>query len=210
MLKFRSGVLESLNGEENFQRLRDGPSSVTTLLGSALWGAACTGLFCWLFVFGLVFLSVWSETRETALQIYALLLGLLAIFLLRLLVERVFRDLYNPSFYRKHPAAVNTINMVLECWNLAISILTMAGRAIKVSFVTLLYIGRIDTPLFAPGVGTIGPLVLDSEHLIFKKDLLIHEAVSSSSICLYLVLIMLNHTHLLLVSCSTVTHTLRD
>lgn len=176
VLKFRSGVLESLQGGKQFQELRDRPDNVTTLLGSALWGAAFTGLFCWLFVGGIVFSSVWSETRETALQIYALLLGILAIFLLRFLVTKMFRDLYVSSFYRKHPAAMNIVNVVLECWNLALSIGTMLARAIKLSLVAFLYIGRIDVPVFSPGVGTIGPLRLDSEHVSFKKDLLIHEA----------------------------------
>ena len=178
VIKFRSGVLESLKGEEHFQELRGGPDSVTTLLGSALWGAAFTGLFCWLFVGGIVFFSIWSETREAALQIYALLLGILVIFLLRFVISKLFRDLYVSSFYRKHPGAINLINVVLECWNLAVSIGTMLARAIKLSIVTFLYIGRIDVPTFAPGVGTVGPLSLDNEHVSFKRDLLIHEAVS--------------------------------
>lgn len=209
VLKFRSGVFESLKGEEHFKKLRDAPDRVVTLLGSAIWGAAFTGLFCWVFVGGkfipatcvskkmmlglgalhltsislpnkkgIVFLSIWSETRAIALQIYALLVGLLAIFLLRFLVSLVCRDLFVSSFYRKHPAAINFINLVLECWNLALSVGTMLGRAIKHSIISFYYIGRIDVPTFAPGVGMVGPLHLDSEHMIFKNELLIHESVS--------------------------------
>ena len=55
VLKFRSGVLESLRGEDHFKRLRDAPDSVTTLLGGAIWGAAFTGLFCWVFVGGMFY-----------------------------------------------------------------------------------------------------------------------------------------------------------
>ena len=126
---------------------------------------------------GIIFLSIWSETRETALNIYALLVGLLTIFLLRLLVSKLCRDLYVSSFYRKHPAAINFINVVLECWNLALAVGTMLIRAIKHSIIAFCYIGRIDVRTYAPGVGIVGPLNLDSEHISFKNDLLIHEAV---------------------------------
>ena len=122
-------------------------------------------------------MSIWSQTRDIALQIYALLVGLLVVFLLRSLVSLVCRDLYVSSFYRKHPAAINFINLLLECWNLALSVGTMLARALKHSIIAFYYIGRIDVPTFAPGVGTVGSLHLDSEHMSFKNELLIHESV---------------------------------
>lgn len=54
----------------------------------------------------------------------------------------------------------------------------MLVRAIKHSIIAFYYIGRVDVRTFAPGVGMVGLLDLDSEHVSFKNDLLIHEAVS--------------------------------
>jgi hypothetical protein len=52
----------------------------------------------------------------------------------------------------------------------------MLLRFIKIMAVSAFYVGRLDTPLFAPGVGCFGPIVLDSHPIEFRKDLLIHEA----------------------------------
>ena len=40
----------------------------------------------------------------------------------------------------------------------------------------MLFLARVDTPLFAPGIGRVGPIELDSSSTAFRKDLLIHEA----------------------------------
>lgn len=113
-----------------------------------------------------------------SLDIYAFLIGALTIFLINFLVVKLFRDLYPSFFYRRHPAAINFVNLLLESWNLALSIGTMLVRSIKLLIVTVIYIGRIDVPIFSPGVGNVGPIALDSEHVSFKHDLLIHDAVS--------------------------------
>jgi hypothetical protein len=52
----------------------------------------------------------------------------------------------------------------------------MLLRFVKIMVVSAFYVGRLDTPLFAPGVGCFGPIVLDSHPIEFRKDLLIHEA----------------------------------
>lgn len=176
VLKFRSGVFKSLRGNDTFQQLRESPARVTGLLGSAIWGSVFTGFFCAFFAGGISFLSVWSETRSTALRIYALLIGVVAIWFVNFLATRLFRDLYVSFFYRRHPAAVNFINVLLESSNLPLAIGLMFLRSVKLLAVTICYIGRIDVPTFAPGVGYVGSMPLDSEHFGFKNDLLIHEA----------------------------------
>ena len=52
----------------------------------------------------------------------------------------------------------------------------MAVRMLKLIVISAFYIGRLDTPLFAPGVGHIGSVPLDSHPTEFRKDLLLHEA----------------------------------
>jgi hypothetical protein len=52
----------------------------------------------------------------------------------------------------------------------------MLARTVQLLMVTAFYLGRLDTPVLAPGVGQVGPLVLDSYPIIFRKDLLLHDA----------------------------------
>ena len=52
----------------------------------------------------------------------------------------------------------------------------MTARTVKLLVVTFFYLGRIDTPMLAPGVGQIGPTNLDPAPNAFRKDLLVHEA----------------------------------
>lgn len=47
---------------------------------------------------------------------------------------------------------------------------TALARAIKLVLIAALYIGRVDTPLLAPGVG-VGPL-RDTYPFIFRQDIL--------------------------------------
>lgn len=51
---------------------------------------------------------------------------------------------------------------------------TALARAIKLILIAALYIGRVDTPLLAPGVG-VGPL-MDRYPFIFRQDILALEA----------------------------------
>jgi len=52
----------------------------------------------------------------------------------------------------------------------------MLVRLVKLIMISAFYIGRLDTPLFAPGVGMIGPMHLDAHPIQFRKDLLVHDA----------------------------------
>lgn len=61
------------------------------------------------------------------------------------------------GFYRKHPGRNNITSLALESVNVAFAIGTALARAVKLVLISSLYIGRLDTPLLAPGVGK-GPL----------------------------------------------------
>jgi hypothetical protein len=52
----------------------------------------------------------------------------------------------------------------------------MLIRLIKLIAISAFYIGRLDTPVFAPGVGYVGPVPLDGHPVQFRKDLLTHDA----------------------------------
>lgn len=49
-------------------------------------------------------------------------------------------------------------------------------RTCKLLITSALFVGRIDTPFLAPGIGRVGQLELDNYPTIFLKDVLSHEA----------------------------------
>jgi len=52
----------------------------------------------------------------------------------------------------------------------------MIFRAVKLVGVSLFYIGRLDTPVFARGVGNLSFYTLDGLPNQFRKDMLLHDA----------------------------------
>lgn len=64
----------------------------------------------------------------------------------------------------------------MECYAFAISIWFMLVRTIRILIIAALYLGRVDTPLFAPGVGIFGPLEVDNWPTVTRKEILTHEA----------------------------------
>ena len=54
------------------------------------------------------------------------------------------------------------------------------GRTLKLILLSVFYIGRIDTPFLATGVGWLFDNVpIDGYAIAFRRDILIHEAVRS-------------------------------
>lgn len=80
------------------------------------------------------------------------------------------------SFYRAKPAAANLSSLALECANFALSVGFIFLRMCKLLLCAALFVGRIDTPFLAPGIGRLGNLELDNYPAIFLKDVLSHEA----------------------------------
>lgn len=73
------------------------------------------------------------------------------------------------------------MNLILECWTLGISSGFMFIRACQLFFLTACYLGRLDTPMLADGVGVfnfgiVNNIALDSYPIAFRKDLLSHDA----------------------------------
>jgi len=71
------------------------------------------------------------------------------------------------------------MNAMLESWNLGLSTAFIIVRCFKLFWLLVFYIGRIDVQFLAPGVGRLfGSVDVDAYPLAFRKDILIHEAVS--------------------------------
>lgn len=90
---------------------------------------------------------------------------------------------------------MNILNVLFESWGVLVAAGYMLLRGFKLVLLAAIYIGRIDTPMLAPGVGYVGVFALDSGHVGFKKDLLIHEAVSLLYVPLSLISLFFEVSH---------------
>jgi len=175
VLQFRSGVIGSLRDPE-FRRYRAAPDLTGVLFGASFWGSlfACGSIF---FIFGtVVFLAVYQLTRPYFIKVLAQLIGILVTVGIKVIILTSMRKILFRGFYRKSPAFANCMMVCMECWNLALTILSMVQRLVKLMLVTAFYVGRLDTPMLARGVGNIGPVPLDDFPIQFRKDLLLHDA----------------------------------
>lgn len=182
VLKFRGGVIGSLK-DKQFIIYRYAAEQVTILFGSSFWGCFFTGAAAVILVGGIVFLIVWHVTRSVLYTIIAQLIGIGTTYLLRVLVLLFLRRQYCAAYYRKPMETMkdNFMHLVLECWNLGISSGFMLIRACELFFITACYLGRLDTPMLADGVGVLNTgivnnIAIDSYPIAFRKDLLSHDA----------------------------------
>lgn len=83
------------------------------------------------------------------------------------------------AFYRTKPGAANIMSVILESLFLSLSTGYIISRAVTLICLSFLYVARIDTPFLADGVGGFG---LDKFPVAFRTDILLHEAVSPSTV----------------------------
>lgn len=117
-----------------------------------------------------------QETRSAVMTIIAQLIGVGVTIGVKQIVLLFLRRKVLAGYYRMFPLFNNFMNVVLECWNVGLMSGIMFMRTAKLLIITVFYVGRLDTPLLADGVGFIGPIALDSYPISFKKDLLQHDA----------------------------------
>lgn len=53
----------------------------------------------------------------------------------------------SPNRYRKRPVLSNIFSLALECWHLALTVLSLVMRLAKFLVTAGLYVGRIDRPI---------------------------------------------------------------
>jgi hypothetical protein len=197
ILKLRCGLIP-LRGSPKLRDYRVAPESVAVLTGSLFWGALASSVLMGGVIGLIAFFFMWQATAIFAQQFLAILIGILVISLLRLVILITLRTNFFVGFYRKRPAAANFSILALEWSSFALSSGFIFVRMIKLFFISVFSIGRIDTPLLAPGVGKyrnshclfmlmhpiyilpfagkLGPLDLDNYPTIFMRDILAHEA----------------------------------
>lgn len=176
VMGFRCGVIGSLK-DKQFAVHRYALDQTTILYGAAFWGALFTCAILWALTGAIAFIVVWKEARNLVQTILATIIGFLITLLLKLLILQILRKSWYGAFYRRKPAAANIMNIMLECWSLGLSSGYVIARIVKLILVAIFYIGRIDTPFLAPGVGWLFNRVpIDAFPIAFRKDLLSHEA----------------------------------
>lgn len=108
----------------------------------------------------------------------AILIALICTISIKILVSVFLLRKVYVAFYRKRVNQANIASLALECIMVGFAVGTALGRALKIVLISILYIGRIDTPLLAPGVG-YGPL-MDRYPFIFRQDILALEGKLTS------------------------------
>lgn len=111
--------------------------------------------------------------------VVAQLIGIMVTLLFKIIIMVSLRKFLIAGFYRKNLAATNFLFMLIECWNVALSAGFLFARTAVFLLLSIFYMGRIDTPFLANEVDKfdLAPnLSLDRGPIVYRKDLLLHEA----------------------------------
>eukprot|EP00562_Extubocellulus_spinifer_P015470 CAMPEP_0178572934 /NCGR_PEP_ID=MMETSP0697-20121206/18502_1 /TAXON_ID=265572 /ORGANISM="Extubocellulus spinifer, Strain CCMP396" /LENGTH=1173 /DNA_ID=CAMNT_0020207725 /DNA_START=93 /DNA_END=3616 /DNA_ORIENTATION=- len=185
VLRFRSGAIPSLRDPLFSERYRNSTYLVTYLTGALFWGALiyCAGIA---FVIAFIVLALcWiikvapqlAGDDAPAPGIWGMIIGFIVTFATQLIIfASCAKAVKLIAFYRKRPAAANIYNLLWEVSWVGTSVMFVAVRTLKLIVAAALQVGRVDVPFLAEGAGQIGPLHLDRMPMIFRTDILQHEA----------------------------------
>lgn len=142
VMKFRYGVIGSLDDVE-FQRYKEGPDHPTLVFGIAFWSQLYTGVLAFVVAGGIGFFFVFAETSTFVLGILANVIGILVTLIPKIIGILVFRGYAFAGFYRKKVAFANVVFLLLECWNVAITIGFLLLRTVFLFLLAIFYIGKL-------------------------------------------------------------------
>jgi len=176
-LKLRSGVIPTLTSK-TFIDYRYEMNSITYISGCLFWGNLVASVLVGGLVGGFVFLCIWQVTIVWIQRLFALMIGIGLVILVRGLLSIFCRRTLYRGFYRIRPLTANSIALLNSCLNFAISTATVLIRMGKLILLACLYVGRIDTPFVADKVGEYGNgiIKLEGYNQWFVADLLAVEA----------------------------------
>ena len=142
------------------------------------WGTIFSAGLMGVIVALIVFLFVYQNTATIAMQVLAMFIGILVVIIVQFLLVRSCRMLTSQAFYRKRVVFANVVMLMRECAYFALSVGFTIFRVAKLIGTTILFVGRVDTPFLAPGIGEIEAFgfKLDNHPYVFLMDLLYHEA----------------------------------
>lgn len=175
IIQLRTGVIPTLKADD-FEKYRVSQDTVTLLTGSMFWGTLVSSLLFGVLVAIIVFFGLWQASVYLVQKLITLAVGFGVVILFRMLMISCCKSWYFQGLYRKKPAAANIAMMALEWANYIFSTLVILIRMVKLIVVAVAYIGKIDRPLLAKGVGQIASVELDPYPTIHTRDLLAHDA----------------------------------
>ena len=176
VIQFRTGGYESLKGGASFLKLRFAVDNSSLLFGSIFWGTFYTSIIVGVFMSFFLGICLWPDFAQVVGVLFANIIGIILTVMLKWVVLVCFRRFNSQGYYRKIPAFNNIVNIVLESWNLALTSSYMIIRSLYFLLAATMFIGRVDVPFLSEDACFVGPFELDSFPLVFKKDLLAHEA----------------------------------
>lgn len=175
-LEFRHGAFSAPLVDTTFAVLRKAPLNATFFFGGTIWGCLVAGVVS-AALFGFIFfLIIWRETNKIALTIISSLIGIGITAIFRSLLIFVSKRSTFTAYYRSRPARANFIVIILESWNIILAAGEVIARCLILFLITLLYIGRIDSPLLSPKANIFAGFFLDRYPSLFTVDTLLHEA----------------------------------
>ncbi|CAB9503463.1 expressed unknown protein [Seminavis robusta] len=176
ILKYRCGEIRSLD-DRRFLQNRFAMDSTNLLFGAAFWTCLCSSAAFYALFSVFTFLCLYAETQQMMIRFTANCIGMLITMILKQVLMLFIRSRWSRGYYRSRPAVVNISNTIQEVWNLGLTTFTALVRGLKFMAIFLLYLGRIDREVFAPGVGWFrDDIPLDGLPHCFARDLLLHEA----------------------------------
>ena len=174
--RFRYGGIGSLH-DGDFQKMRTAVDGSTYIFGSMFWGCFLSNAMVLFFAWLLATVFCLPYFLPTLLGIVSSVIGLSITILIKMLMLMAVRSKFSGNtFYRSSPAVANFICVILEAWNLGISVLFVFIRMLKLLIAAFLYVARVDIPFLSEYADEVGGFVIDASPFIFRKDLLQHEA----------------------------------
>jgi hypothetical protein len=153
-LKLRSGFIPTFRNKD-FSKYHYEVNNVTKLTGGMFWSNAMASLVIGSTIGFLVFLTLWQVSIHLVQKLFASLIGVYIIVTARWVLYRWFRKSYNRGFYCIAPSSANVFSLANECLDMGVTITMTLIRVISLFLLSEFYVGRLDTPFVANGVGNL-------------------------------------------------------
>ena len=91
--------------------------------------------------------------------------------LIQLVILICLRSRYYAGHYRTHSVSANLIALSRQCLDYGLAHGYVLFRTVKLFLISAYYIGRVDTPLFQPGIASYGHFGEENPHISFLRNI---------------------------------------
>eukprot|EP00804_Cyclotella_cryptica_P012970 CCRYP_002307-RC/>CCRYP_002307-RC protein AED:0.22 eAED:0.22 QI:0/0.87/0.82/1/0.81/0.82/17/751/915 len=175
-LKFRYGSIGSLH-DDDFQKMRTQMEQASFIFGSMFWGCFLSNVLVLFVTFSVVSIFCLPSFLPNFLKLVSSIIGLgITIAIKQLFLLLVRSKFSGATFYRASPAVANCVSVLLEAWNLGISVFFVFIRMVTLVITAFIYVARVDIPFLSDSADEVGGMIIDKWPFVFRKDMLQHEA----------------------------------